>query len=341
MTKNVFLLTLAIVFLTSCGSDSSSNLSAPPVIALVEKSFVEDTNLRATENNIVVVNLEPSNYADATNDTDILGVDTIPFKITTSFVTQLEVENNSSVPVESMYITDTTTDIVVALATKGNPSQLFTLEANRDYDLTVEHTNVDTMVTLFIKFNNINAPSLRGVNLVKSSSFYSNINKLETTRECVECNLSGLDAPGSNFSYCMLRRANLNSANLSDANLSHTVLMDVNLSMANLDGANLSNAFLYSASFDNAFMEEANLSYANLEGAVLTNADLTSSDMSGTTLAYANANGAYMRYVNLLGAKLINHIYDTPFSYLDVDLTGATWVDGSICAEDSIGECIK
>lgn len=102
--------------------------------------------------------------------------------------------------------------------------------------------------------------------------------------------------------------AKLESANLKCQNLSGVNFKKADLDKANLSGANLSNTIFYGAG-----LEEANLQNANLSNANLQNADLEEANLRG-----ANIKGA---------------------NFKDAELEFATWVDGRVCAEGSIGGC--
>jgi tetratricopeptide (TPR) repeat protein len=101
--------------------------------------------------------------------------------------------------------------------------------------------------------------------------------RLLSTRECSQCDLSRAGLVYSNLSNVDLNRANLSHANLSRANLS-----GANLSHANLSGANLFNA--------------------NLTGADLSGADLSGADLRGAVLTGANLQNANVESANFLGA---------------------------------------
>jgi uncharacterized protein YjbI with pentapeptide repeats len=117
--------------------------------------------------------------------------------------------------------------------------------------------------------------------------------------------LTTKQCPGCDLSNASLSGTNLFEANLAGANLTGAFLSDSDLAGANLSKANLTGAFL---------------NYAYLANANLTDANLTGAKMFFTILISANLSGA-----NLTGAKLSTTI----------------WVDGSRCAEASVGQCIK
>ncbi len=105
----------------------------------------------------------------------------------------------------------------------------------------------------------------------------SHTQKLLSTKNCQECDLSGVGLVMNDLTGAKLDRANLTGANLSRANLTG----------ADLRGANLTGASLHGA---------------NLTGADLRGANLTGTDLGGTYLVNANLQGIDVRTVNLEGA---------------------------------------
>lgn len=139
-----------------------------------------------------------------------------------------------------------------------------------------------------------------------------NINTLckpEPEAQCTQAVRIGIQAPGVNWSDSSMVQMRLDGANLQGANLSGSILQLANLKGANLMLANLKGAHLHAVN-----LQGSNLTMANLSGASLLDADLT---------------GA-----NLLGANLQETIL------IQAKFSGATWPDGRICAEGSVGECL-
>lgn len=152
-------------------------------------------------------------------------------------------------------------------------------------------------------------------------------------------------SPGVDWACCnkvgtlqTSRGIDLRGADLRWASLSHTDLSNAVLDEANLDEANFSlsiaeNASLRCVSGLNASFELANLAGADMSGAslistylvaaFLENANLANADLTGANLTYANLTGA-----NLAGARLDGAVLDE-----------AIWVDGRICAKESLGTC--
>lgn len=111
-----------------------------------------------------------------------------------------------------------------------------------------------------------------------------------------------------------------------------------NYSSASLSGANLSNAMLASAQFVGTNLMGADLTYANIERANLQranleNAQLLGANLGGANLSGANFRGADLRYAMLTGANVEGAQFE------GATLVKATWTDGRVCAEGSIGAC--
>jgi|GEM_PF-3410861 len=82
-----------------------------------------------------------------------------------------------------------------------------------------------------------------------------------------------------------------------------------------------------------ADLEEADLRGADLRNADLWDADLEGANLEGADLRNANLRKADLEEVNLKGAKIDGA------QLKGAELESAMWVDGKICAEDSVGYC--
>ena len=98
--------------------------------------------------------------------------------------------------------------------------------------------------------------------------------KFKATRECPNCDLSGVDLSGAYLFNAKLIGANLQGANLTDANL-----RDANLKGAKLQGANLQGANLTDANLRDANLQGADFTGANIEGARMINAKFCKTKM--------------------------------------------------------------
>ena len=119
--------------------------------------------------------------------------------------------------------------------------------------------------------------------------------------------------PGVNWSGCDKRGLDLHRLQARNARLGK-----IRLDNARLDGADLTYALLTGASLRNV----------ELAGAVLTGAELSNANLSGANLAQAR-----MEYAVLKGAVIAGTRFD------GARLDKATWVDGRVCAEGSLGTC--
>ncbi|MDJ0736867.1 MAG: pentapeptide repeat-containing protein [Nostocaceae cyanobacterium] len=88
------------------------------------------------------------------------------------------------------------------------------------------------------------------------------LQQLRESKQCSQCDLSGVDLSGADLSFAVLVGANLSGANLKGANLSN----------ADLTGANLTKADLSQANLNQAYLNNANLHQTKFIGASLSNA---------------------------------------------------------------------
>lgn len=129
--------------------------------------------------------------------------------------------------------------------------------------------------------------------------------------------LSGIDLSGTDLAFINLYRADLSGAILREArltwaNLSHADLRGADLSGASLNGAELNGAVLTGARLRGARIGGASFRAARLDRADLGSADATDFEFEGIT---------------------------TRTSFEAAILTGARWLDGSLCGPDSLGSC--
>lgn len=131
------------------------------------------------------------------------------------------------------------------------------------------------------------------------------------------CELS--PSAGVNWTNCLKPQVNLENVTLNDAQLRNSQLAGSNLMNANLSGADLAYADL----------RFTNLSYSQLVDATLLGANLKSADLSYADLSNADLSYADLSNANLGGSNLNNVRFDH-----------AIWIDGQVCAPNSIGECV-
>lgn len=88
----------------------------------------------------------------------------------------------------------------------------------------------------------------------------------------------------------------------------------------------------------------ANLRQATLRSAILSGADLSSAILTGATLSGAHMTGAGANAANLSSAVLMRvkalNMFLPGVDMQSANLAGATWTDGRVCANESVGECL-
>ena len=138
-------------------------------------------------------------------------------------------------------------------------------------------------------------------------------------------NLANADLRGVNFHRATLNGADLWHANLADSDLSgswlhNARLWDVNFENANLWQARMHGTDMRRANFESAEMNEArmnesdlreaNLKHANLQDAKLQSASLRSADLTEADLTNAQLQGADLRSAILRRVKIDGTVFD-------------------------------
>ncbi|MCP3971305.1 MAG: pentapeptide repeat-containing protein [Rhodobacteraceae bacterium] len=117
------------------------------------------------------------------------------------------------------------------------------------------------------------------------------------------------------------------------ANMAGVDMQDASMTTMRLDRADLTRVNFSGAILQLSSLEGANLTLANLERAHLHAVNLRGANLTLANLSRANLLDADLRGANLLGANLTGAIL------IQANLENATWTDGRICAEGSVGKC--
>ena len=125
--------------------------------------------------------------------------------------------------------------------------------------------------------------------------------------------------PNIDWSAC-----NKNSLSLSSKNLQNSNLHSIHLNSAYLTKTNFTSANLSYSNLSNSNLSNSNLSNSRLVGANLNNANLSGANFSGADLSYADLRKAIITNVKVLNTRFDN----------------AIWIDGTLCARQSIDRCV-
>jgi len=124
--------------------------------------------------------------------------------------------------------------------------------------------------------------------------------------------------PGVVWDNCRMDGRELRNLDLRGAHIRNASLNGIAA-----QNSNFSNSQLQYTSFNLAMLSGADFRSSKLVGASFRDADLRGADLRGADLSYANLTDAILENAKLEGAKL-DHAY---------------WVDGSLCAKGSVGQC--
>ncbi len=127
------------------------------------------------------------------------------------------------------------------------------------------------------------------------------VSQLETTGQCVKCDLSGASFVGIDFSEVPV---NLQNANLNGANFSGVIMPKVNLS-----GASAVGSTFFGADLQGAILKDTHLLYSTLVKTKLNNAILDRTGLQGANLVEADLSGAKVTNTNFVGANIYKMQY--------------------------------
>lgn len=136
--------------------------------------------------------------------------------------------------------------------------------------------------------------------------------------------------PGVDWQRCSFDERDLTAIDVSGET---TRLIDASFTRSVLNKANMSQAKALRAKFNTAQLKEANFKGAKLNSADFTKAELEKANFENADLRNAKMVRAQVKGANFKGAKLKGT------DFRNADLSGATWTDGRICADNSIGQC--
>ena len=132
-------------------------------------------------------------------------------------------------------------------------------------------------------------------------------------------------ADGQDLSGTFIPNSNLNFTSFIKVNFATSIMMNSTLingtfSEANFFRVNLYESNLEGGNFENANFESANLTKTIFKASSLINVSFKNSNLYSADLTYANISGA---------------------NFENANLNEVTWIDGTKCAINSIGECKK
>lgn len=153
--------------------------------------------------------------------------------------------------------------------------------------------------------------------------------------DCIGCDFSEEQMPRAYFKNRNLAGIQMWSSDLRNSNFKNATLMGGNLSGSDFSGSNFEGANLSKATMFDADLRSANLRSANLVEASLWQANLEAAVLAGANLAGVALKNANLRRAELTGAEI------TGINLEGADLSYAIWIDGSVCAPNSIGRCLR
>lgn len=134
--------------------------------------------------------------------------------------------------------------------------------------------------------------------------------------------------------------ADLDGTNLEDAEMPRLTAKRLTASGTRLVNADLSGGDFQRARIVDSDWRGAKLIGASLRGARIIASDFDEADLRAADLRDAVLIGGTFRFADLRGADFLGADDESLPDFTGADLSGARWVDGSICRRGSIGTCL-
>ena len=151
--------------------------------------------------------------------------------------------------------------------------------------------------------------------------------------------LSGLNLTGANFIGATFSRVTAQGVVLDRADFGLASLDQVDLQGASLLRTDMTHSVMVNGNASGVRARDIDASRANLQGTDLSGGDFTDGNFVGASLSDVNASGGVFIDANLRGANLSGANLDGA-DFTGADLSLATWTDGRVCQDGSIGECV-
>lgn len=180
----------------------------------------------------------------------------------------------------------------------------------RDVDLSGRDLSGLDLTEIDISLANLEGSLLTGATLVDADAVSASFDRASLDR----ANLQGIDLTGSSLNSTSARSARIRDADAVGTSWIRSDVSGVDFTDSRLSQIRIIEALASSAQFTGADLTKANLSRSDFTGADFSNALLRNVDLREAVVDGATLDGA--------------------------DLSNAFWIDGTICAEGSIGRCI-
>ncbi|MBS1494703.1 MAG: pentapeptide repeat-containing protein [Bacteroidetes bacterium] len=304
----LFLVTVSFTVLSGC-SDTLTNSTGTVTEnqTKVEREFSLSSVLKASPDELIVVDLEDLNSPSVSGDTGPVGEDVIPYTYTKDINQEFRVAPFSTFKIK--FVSDATGD-TLAQVFPGGFAQLSVPAGNYKLHL--------------ISFDSYSSSDLSSnIIFIKPSVSGSNIVTHLKAKECIECNFKNTDLSGMNFTDVTLSRSSFTGVNLRNANLRNAYVDSCRMENTNLDSANLINSWLPGTKWG----EGSSLQYAVFDSAYMVGCEFSKVQMKGVSINRVHFARTNILYSNMLNATVINSdfdevkIYGSGFSYTNFTKT--------------------
>jgi len=355
----LFVSLFGFIVIGSIGGCSDNNGSIKAT-ALSENDFAEDSALRADlDKGVIVTFLEAPNSEKPEKDTGEVGVDEIPVTYDETTEQKFCWKDDIASAKHFMELTDNEGSLILTVQANGD-CVTEVIEAG-DYLLSIHHDgSVEVPLPIFLIPNPQQLEQTRETDglidrfKLAASNILKRVESAVTKDANAQRAIEEMDI--------LLSTKNCDFCNLINADFRDAYLFDIHLEGADLRGADFTGATLEYANFTYSGLGTSRHVYAQLvdshTGLTIGNivtpvpvtldgrshnvsmelADIAYSDFSGADLTGVDFTGATAFNTDFTGAIMLDSIM-LDMDLITADFSLATWCNGCICAQGSIGGC--
>jgi uncharacterized protein YjbI with pentapeptide repeats len=291
--KIFFILPVLIIYaavFSGC-SDSVSNSTGNETQsqAMVERQFVLSSGVKASPEQLIVVDLEDLNSPSVSGDTGPIGEDIVPYIYSHDVNQKFKIEAFSNF--KMIFISDAAGDTLANIFPGGFAQ------------LTVPAGNYKMHLITFDSY--AAAEKSSNVVFIKPEVSGNDINTHLKAKVCTGCDFKDADLKNFNLRNVTLSRSSFHGTDLRQADLSYSIIDSCRMGGSILDSANFTNCEFTDNKWEQDYLTST-AAYAIFDSAYMVRCDFNRVLMTGVSINNVHFQASSLTNVNMINASAVN-----------------------------------